>query len=83
MVEMPSRLAEEEEPPLRDRLELAQPPRAGADERARDRVGELDLKACEREPGVTSARSRRSTSIAADASETTIPSPPHVGHFWS
>src|SRR5258708_6795933 len=37
--------------------------------------------ACEREPA-TSERSRRSTSIAADASEYTMPSPPQVGHFF-
>src|SRR5437588_1431239 len=35
------RLAFEEEPLLRQRLELDQPPRAGADERARDRIREL------------------------------------------
>ena len=36
------RLPFEEEALLRDRLELDEPPRAGTDERARDRIGELD-----------------------------------------
>ena len=42
VVEMRLRLPFEEEPLLRQRLELDQPPRAGPHERARDRVRELD-----------------------------------------
>ena len=42
VVEMHVRLRLEEEAPLRQRLELDQAPRAGADERGRDRRGELD-----------------------------------------
>ena len=39
------------------------------------------LKAFAREPGVTSERSLRSSSTAVVLSETTIPSPPQVGHL--
>ena len=42
VVEVHVRLAREEEAPLRHRLELLQPHRAGADERRGDRRGELD-----------------------------------------
>src|SRR5262249_36304031 len=44
VIEMRFRLAGKEEPLLRDRLELDQPPRTGADEGARDRVGQLDAE---------------------------------------
>ena len=83
MVEVLVLLADEEEPPLGRLLDLAQPRAAGPATSAADlRALTSTLNAFEREPGVTSARNRRSTSTAAVCSETTIPSPPQVGHFF-
>ena len=74
-------LADEEEAALRRLLELAQPRAAGADDSAATFAFTSTLNAFAREPGVTSARSLRSISTAAVRSETTIPSPPQVGHL--
>ncbi len=68
MVEMRSRLADEEEPPLRQGLQLDQPPRPGPTSALAMVSASSTRYAWLREPAV-SARSRRSTSIAADASE--------------
>ena len=81
VVEVHVLLADEEEAALGRLLELAQPLASGADDQRGDRALTSTLNAFEREPGVTSARSRRSMSTAAVCSETTMPSPPQVGHF--
>ena len=81
MVEMDVVEPDEEESPLRHLFELGQARAVGPTSERRDLRVQLDLDALVREPGVISARSWRSTSTAAVASETMIPSPSQVGHL--